>query len=112
MKHWFILTLGAAAILYGLALDPVLDLNLDTPRFVMLARSIHDGQGYFGRFGFIDQSETQIPYLYPLMLSSVVAVAGPEAYGAFKVLSLVSILLALWATWFWMSQWATADEAR
>ncbi len=112
MKPWLILTLIAAAILYALALDPLLDLNLDTPRFVMLGRSIHDGQGYFGRFDLMDQPETQITYLYPLILSSVIAVAGPEAYGAFKIVSLVSILLALWAAWFWMSQWTTADEAR
>jgi 4-amino-4-deoxy-L-arabinose transferase-like glycosyltransferase len=80
MRHWFLLVAIAAAILYALSLEPALDLNGDSPRFVMLARSIHDGQGYWGRFATFDQPETQIPYLYPLMLTAAVTAFGPDSY--------------------------------
>jgi hypothetical protein len=112
VKSWLALTLAAASILYVLALDNSLDLNGDSPRFVMLARSIHNGESYEGRFDVVDHPETQIPYLYPMLLSAVVAVAGPEAYLGFKAVSVVSMLLALWAMWFWMSQWTTESDAR
>jgi hypothetical protein len=58
VKSWLIATLVVASVLYVLALDPQLDLNGDSPRFVMLARSIHDGQGYMARFDFEDRPET------------------------------------------------------
>src|SRR5438132_11642976 len=87
MKSWLALIMIAAAVLYVLAIDPVLDLNGDSPRFVMLARSIHDGKGYQEHFAPVDYPDTQIPYLYPLMLTPLVAVSGPDGYTAFKLLS-------------------------
>jgi hypothetical protein len=112
VKRWLVLTLIAAALLYGFAVDPVLDVNGDPPRFVMLARSIHDWQGYVARFDIQDHVETQIPYLYPLLLVPVISVFGAHAYVAFKLFSTACMLLALVAMWFWLSQWTSQDEAK
>jgi hypothetical protein len=111
-RNWLLLTLIAAGTLYLLAVDPMLDLNGDSPRFVMLARSLQSGNGYTEHFAPNDYPETQIPYLYPLMLMPIVALDGPEAYGAFKVVSVLCALLALCSMWFWMSQWTGREDAR
>ena len=102
----------AAALLYGLAVDSVLDVNGDPPRFVMLARSIHERQGYVARFDIQDHVETQIPYLYPVLLVPFITVFGPDAYIAFKLFSVACMLLAIVGTWFWLIQWTSQDEAK
>ena len=92
MKPWLVLTLIIAALLYGFAVDSVLDVNGDPPRFVMLARSIYDAQGYVARFDIQDHAETQIPYLYPLLLVPLITVFGAHAYVAFKLFSTDSVI--------------------
>jgi hypothetical protein len=78
----------------------------------MLARSIHDGQGYVARFDIQDHVETQVPYLYPVLLVPLITVFGPNAYIAFKLFSVACMLLALVSGWFWLAQWTSQDEAK
>ncbi len=106
------MAVAAAALLYGLAVNDQLDLNGDSPRFVMLAASLFAGQGYVGQFGLEDQLESQIPYGYPLLLLPPVALFGSHAYWSFKLISIACILASLVAAWFWLSRWLPEEEAR
>jgi len=110
-SRWLLVTLLAASVLYGLVVDRQLDLNGDSPRYVMLARSLIRGTGYISDFGIRDRPETQYPYGYPLLLGPLVAAFGPSNYLSFKLLSVTCMILAVWGAWFWLRRWIPRDEA-
>lgn len=83
----------------------------DSARYVMVARSLAQGTGYIGQGGFEDRTENQIPFAYPFMLAPLVLAFGPNAFAAFELLSVVSMVLALPCIFLALKKWMPESEA-
>ena len=90
-KFLIYIILGISTIFAVLLFDPKLDTGGDNAHYILLGKSILNGNGYKDIFAPDAPPHTQYPPMYPLLLAGIMAIAGDK----FFFLEIFSLFLCL-----------------
>lgn len=106
MRRWWVwASLALAAGLYlACVTDELGDLGGDTASYLLLAQSLLDGHGYRSLESPTTPRHTRYPFVWPVMLMPLIAVAGIR-YGVLHLAVVVLMVVALGLSWRWWRRW-------